>query len=216
MTRIIGIGGRLASGKDCIADYLVEHHGWVKLGMSDALAEALYTLDPFIPEAHQERWHLHWWPVFRSQKLSWVRYPKFLRYKAESWIRYQPLVDVEGYVKAKENDEVRRLLQVLGTEVGRKQISESVWTDIAARKVRQAESQGVPGAILTGVRFPNEIEMIEELGGETWWVDRPSLTATSNAGHASENSLSSVDFDRTIRNDGTLEDLYKKIDDILD
>ncbi len=209
VTRIVGIGGKLASGKDAISDRLVEQHGWVKFGMSDALGEALYTLNPWIPVGI---------PMKKDRKHMLARLVERVRSREEftAVIRYKELFDDVGYVKAKENDEVRRLLQVLGTEVGRKQISESIWTDIAARKVREAAAAGAPGVILTGVRFPNELEMIEDdLEGETWWVHRPITNNNETAGHASENSVSAVDFELTIYNDGTLDDLYAKVDALV-
>ena len=199
MTRIVGIGGKLASGKDAIADNLVDEWGWTKFGMSDALANALYTLDPWIPI-----------PVKRVLRFGTV-------YTNQKFERYSDLFDRVGYVQAKENEEVRRLLQILGTEVGRRQFSDGdLWTGIMERKVRDATAAGAPGVIITGVRFPNELAMVENLGGESWWVNRPSLTNTSStAGHASENSVSAVDFDLTIENDGTLEDLYYKVADLV-
>lgn len=211
MSKIIGIGGKLASGKDAVADHLVENHGWVKLGMSDALAEALYTLDPMVPA--------YGWTQKMGWFRNWVFNALFGKDKAAIghafYLPYSYLVDEFGYVEAKTNDEVRRLLQKLGTEVGRKIISESVWTDIVVRRAKEA-AKTAPGVIITGIRFPNELDMItDELDGELWWVVRPSLGEGSNAGHASENSVSETDFDRTIRNDGTLEDLYIKVNDLV-
>lgn len=193
VTRVVGIGGKLASGKDATSDYLVDTYGWVKLGMSDALAKALYTLNPYV-----------------------LIQRKFLLFKWTKWIRYSRLFDAEGYVQAKVNTEVRRLLQTLGTEVGRKQIDDNVWVNMMVKNVRAAVETGVPGVIVTGVRFDNELSAImETLGGETWWVNRPSLTDTVNAGHASENSVSADDFSIVIENDGTLEDLYAKVDRLV-
>lgn len=208
MTRIVGIGGKLASGKDAVSDHLVENHGWLKLGMSDALADALYTLNPWIPtgiDLNKPTW---------KQRLAHLIGRGKDEFTAVE--RYQDYFNQYGYVRVKENDEVRRLLQILGTEVGRKQISESIWTDIMERKVREGVAAGYPGVIVTGVRFPNEIEAISDnLGGELWWVSRPSLAAGSNAGHASENSVNAADFDTTIVNDGSLLDLYAKVDRLV-
>lgn len=208
MSRIIGIGGKLASGKDAISDHLVDKHGWVKIGMSDALAEALYALDPWIVtiESPIDRKFFRWWR-------SW--FTKESAFQEIDLIKYSALVDQVGYVKAKENSEVRRLLQMLGTEVGRKIIGDSTWTDIVVRRAKEA-AKTAPGVIITGIRYPNELDMItDELEGELWWVVRPSLQAGSNAGHSSENSVFETDFDRTIRNDGTLEDLYTKVDQLV-
>ena len=209
MTRIVGIGGKLASGKDAVSDHLVKKHGWVKMGMSDALADALYVLNPYIPVQSGTRKRVRFLgiPLWKSR----TKYSSQLGVKP-----YAELYDSLGYVEVKRVTEVRRLLQKLGTEVGRNMISDSVWTDIMERKVKELAATGVPGIIVTGIRFPNEIEAISEnLGGELWWVSRPSLAAGSNAGHASENSVDAADFDLTIHNTGTLDDLYAKVDKIV-
>ena len=204
MTRIVGIGGKLASGKDAVSDHLVEKHGWAKMGMSDALADALFTLNPQI-ETRDESAPRKFFGLIPLRKKT-----------TTGVVRYKTILAQLGYVKAKEIPEVRRLLQKLGTEVGRNMISDSVWTDIMERKVKELAATGVPGIIVTGIRFPNELESISEnLEGELWWVSRPSLAEGVNSGHASETSVDAADFDRTIINNGTLEDLYKKVDQIV-
>lgn len=207
MSQIIGIGGKLASGKDAISDYLVENHGWVKIGMSDALGDSLLQLDPWIEEPTQER--LGWFRTWVLEKIVGLSNVKFY------YERYSSILEREGYVQAKTYGEVRRLLQKLGTEVGRKIISESTWTDIVVRRAKEA-AKTAPGVIITGIRFPNELDMItDELDGELWWVVRPSLQAGSNSEHSSENSVHETDFDRTIQNDGTLDELYQKVSAIV-
>lgn len=190
MTRLIGIGGKLASGKDTVADYLVAEHGWVKFGMSDALGDALYELNPIIDTK-----------INRDGESDRI-VPAY----------YRPLVDRVGYVEAKTNPEVRRLLQVLGTEVGRKMIDENVWVDIILRRIASAQVEGY-NVIVTGIRFQNEIAMIRRIGGEGWWVDRPGLdTPEGAASHSSENGVSLTDFDLLLSNSGTLTQLYAQVD----
>lgn len=207
MTRVVGIGGKLASGKDAIADHLVSKHGWVKFGMSDSLANSTYTLNPWI----RLDTALGWRNRFTAAVARFFRRPP-----RPVFMKYRELVDSVGYVHAKEQSEAREFLQVFGTEVGRKQLSNGdLWTEIMKRKIAEAAETGVPGIIVTGVRFPNEVQLFEDIDAETWWVSRPSLKSTSNAGHASENSVSEVDFDRCIVNDGELKDLYAKVDDLV-
>jgi len=207
MTQIVGIGGKLASGKDAIADRLVDEHGWMKFGMSDALADATYTLNPWI----RLDTYLGWRNRFTASVARLFR-----RSPKPVFVKYQWLVDAYGYVHAKEESEVRNFLQKFGTEVGRKMLSDGdLWTEIMKRKIKAAAATGVPGIIVTGVRFPNELALFEDLDAETWWVNRPALKSTVNATHASENSVSAVDFDRVIVNDGTLSDLYHKVDDLV-
>lgn len=190
---LIGLGGKLRAGKDEIADHLVRHHGYVKIGMSDALHEAMLALDPIVGA------------IGKYGPTS----------EADTW-RYSSLIAEVGYVEAKKIPEVRRLLQQLGTEVGRKMIGEDTWTNIVRRRIDELEEKGIP-VVLTGIRFPNELAIIDErygVGAITIWVERPGVEApsTSTASHSSENSVTAKDFDFILDNDGTLEQLYAKVD----
>lgn len=183
---VIGLGGKLRSGKDAVADHLVAEYGFKKMGMSDALHEAMLAIDPWI--------------------LGGDKYVA---------IRYSALCEEVGYVEAKKNPEVRRLLQNLGTEVGRNMIGENTWVNIMARKVDDYLYADQP-VVVTGIRFPNELTMIHQFAGHVVWIDRPSEQADGAvAQHASENGVSGSQFDRVIVNDGTLEDLYAKVDGLL-
>lgn len=178
---LIGLGGKLRSGKDVIADHLVAEHGFVKIGMSDALHEALLAIDPILDTTHGLEVH------------------------------YSDAIGAFGYVETKARfPEARRLLQNLGTEVGRNMIGENVWVNIMARKIDDHRGAGHPVAV-TGIRFPNEVSMIEELGGLAVWVERPGAHAPTKetAAHASEKSVSAEDFALTLVNDSSLENLRK-------
>lgn len=49
MPHLISLTGYATSGKDTIADILVEKHNYVKLGWSDTLYDILYETNPLIP-----------------------------------------------------------------------------------------------------------------------------------------------------------------------
>lgn len=183
MSRVILLGGLLTAGKDEVADHLVTHYGFKKLGMSDTLAEALYVLNPVI---------------------DWD-------YVTGHHVRYRTVVDRVGYVEAKRNPEVRRLLQTLGTEVVRNMLGENLWVEATAKKI----SSLLPwnDVVLTGVRFPNELVLREKFEGVAVWVDRPGL---STGDHSSEALLRPEEFNYVLDNSGTLEDLYRATDALLD
>lgn len=195
--RLIALGGRLRSGKDTVADHLVDAHGFVKMGMSDVLNEALLKLNPWIPKETLG-------PVVGTTVTSLER--------------YQTLHDRVGYVEAKKNSEVRRLLQVLGTEVGREMIDPNVWVDMARRDIEGYLDSG-RSVVITAVRFPNEIEMIRALGGTTVWIERAvEARGASEAvsGHASEQSVSADDFEYVIENNSTIAELWARGDELLE
>jgi len=181
----IALGGRLRSGKDTVADYLVQKYGYVKIGMSDPLHWAMLQLDPIIkpdPEGDD--------------------------------LRYIDIIDQIGYTEAKaQYPEVRRLLQQLGTEVGRNMLGENVWVDAAARSINGYLNEG-KRVVLTGIRFPNELGLAQRFNGRTWWVSRPSAEDTPGA-HASENGVRQEDFELVVGNTADVEYLYGEVDRAL-
>ena len=103
---------------------------------------------------------------------------------------------------------VRHMLQTLGTEWGRQCIHPEIWT-----RCWKGRASRFDAVVADDVRFPNEAKMIKLLGGEMWRIDRPDVANAFD--HASEGSLNSYrEFDRYITNDGTIEDLISKLQDI--
>lgn len=182
---LIGLGGRKTAGKDAVADVLAHASDVVKIGMSDALHDIALTLDPWIRTTVAERLRLRL-PIFRI------------------YFRYADLDTRLGYVALKTVAGARAMLQTLGTEVGREKISLTLWTDMTSRAVAEHLAAGT-SVVVTGIRFPNELWMIRDLGGISLWVDRPGLS-TDDA-HASEGSVDATDFDVVLTNGGSLDDL---------
>jgi hypothetical protein len=97
---IIGLSGYAQSGKDTVANILVEKHGYTRVAFADPIREMLYEMDPLIPKGYGA---------------GVINY------------RLQDLVDSYGWDKVKtEHPEVRRLLQDLGGG-GRKVFGDSFW-----------------------------------------------------------------------------------------
>jgi hypothetical protein len=88
-------------------------------------------------------------------------------------IRYTDLLDAVGYEEAKKEPEVRRLLQVMGTEVGRNIFGQDCWVQALALRLqddpRPPEEQRT---VVTDVRFPNEAAAIRQWGGKVIRVRR--------------------------------------------
>ncbi|WNN95172.1 deoxynucleoside monophosphate kinase [Microbacterium phage Magritte] len=197
MTRspLIGIGGWKTSGKDRLADFLVEDHGYGKTFMSEPLLEAVLALHP------------DGGPWVRLDRDVTAPPLRAVTWNKDEFVRFGELVEKVGYTATKEHADARLYLQGLGTEVGRRMFGEDVWTDIARRKLEALHAKG--HAVITGLRYPNELDMVKSLGGVTVWVARPGLDAPNDT-HTSETSLSMMDFDILVDNDGTLRDLRRE------
>jgi hypothetical protein len=121
--------------------------------------------------------------------------------------RLQNVIETYGWDNYKATpygDEIRGLMQRLGTEVGRKQFDEDFWVSIAIDKALDIVDDGGK-VVFTDVRFVNEAERIDYYGGKVWRVRRPGVFPAND--HASETSMDDYEFNAYIDNNGTLNDL---------
>lgn len=110
------------------------------------------------------------------------------------------------WTEAKKNPSVRVLLQRLGTDVVRDMVDEDAWVDIMRFRVECLLREGKK-VVVTGIRFPNELEAIKGFGGKTVWVERPGVEDGDS--HISEAAVAMQSFDFVVNNSGSIEDLGK-------
>lgn len=193
--RLLGLNGFARAGKDEVAAVL-GRHGWARVAFADPMRRILEALDPIICADDA---------IGHGGNVEVDRLGAVLEWS--------------GWDQAKENyPEVRRLLQKLGTEGGRQVLGENVWVDAGLREAERLLEDGAQGVVFTDVRFPNELEAIIDHGGQIAHVSRPGVGAVN--GHISEDLA--VEFhigkripDWHIRNDGTLADLARAVEQLV-
>lgn len=128
-----------------------------------------------------------------------------------SWVTYDPNPPMDDpYCPLGKQ---RTLLQWWGTEF-RRSVNTEYWIDRMADLIAK---EAPDAALLTDVRFPNELEFARKYGAAIR-VDRPGLEPLAVA-HASELSLAGLEdwhWDMVLKNDGTLEEFQKKAVDAFD
>jgi hypothetical protein len=174
---IVGLSGYAQTGKDSTADVLVAEYGFEKVSFADPLREALLELNPYIESL----------PC------------------GKGWLK--ALVEERGWDEVKVSfPEVRRLLQRMGTEVGRKLIHEDVWVDLAMKHMADRCLQRV---VVADCRWANEAKSVHMADGKVIRVHRPDYGPANS--HPSETALDEWPFDAHVENDGTLDDLEIKV-----
>jgi len=227
---LLGLAGHAGSGKDTIADYLVERYGFIKFSFSDALyrevAEA-FNLDATIddsddaPGTPQGEWILRdratkdtptdLLRIDQCNDFDFVkivtapgRIPETVQYLASFC---QPLSP-------------RQILQWWGTQYRRAQ-SQDYWIDRADEWVTAMAGLS-PYAetrpqfyVNTSVRFPNEREWIGSYApfGSIWHVHRDGIQPVNP--HESETPLPVLEGEREIWNNHTIEYLHMGIDQLM-
>ncbi len=109
------------------------------------------------------------------------------------------LVNLVGWDKAKQEPQIRRLLQDLGV-AARKLIDEDIWVTVALRNISPDDR-----VVITDVRFENEASQISALGGQLWRVKRLGVDAVN--AHVSETQMDGYQVDQIFLNNGTVDDL---------
>ena len=115
----------------------------------------------------------------------------------------QDLVNLVGWDKAKQEPQVRRLLQDLGISA-RDLISEDIWVNAALSSVSKDQR-----VVVTDVRFENEAAMIKSMGGQLWRVKRSGVGPVND--HVSESEMDGYKVDQIFVNNGTREELQALI-----
>lgn len=123
--------------------------------------------------------------------------------------RVSDLVERVGYTSAKRNLEVRRLLIALGTHFGRA-YDPDMWVKGARRSIQKYLDAGKK-VLITGIRFPNELEMVKSFGdiAQTVYVHR-DVERDGLSNDVSETSLGASDFNLHVDNNSDLNALRAK------
>lgn len=112
----------------------------------------------------------------------------------------------------------REVLQFLGTEIVQYKFQELLpgigrkfWVKLFLKKYQGKKVK----IVVSDIRFQHEVDLIHSLGGKVIKLERPDLK--TNDEHASEIELDSVkNHDYTIKNNGTIDELYHKVDLIIE
>lgn len=103
----------------------------------------------------------------------------------------------------------RHLAQTLGTEWGRNGLDAGIWMRVAQARIAQAASHE-KHVVVSDIRFPDEAEWLQRMGGTLVRVVRPSL-ATEVRPHSSEAHAATLPAAFELRNHGNLRDLGAEV-----
>ena len=114
----------------------------------------------------------------------------------------------------------RKVLQLVGTELLKIQLNNLI-PELGGNIFSKRVELGLPNleifsVVITDVRFEDEVDMIRRNGGIIVQVVRPTPPSgdPTLSSHSSEVGLSPEQIDLVIENDGSLRDLYRKIDSL--
>lgn len=209
MSRIIGICGFIGSGKDTVADYLVNFHRFKRESFANSLKDAV------------------------SRVFGWDR--ELLEGRTKESREWRETKDEWWSKRLKQDITPRWVLQYWGTEVVRRGFHDDMWVASLENRLLHTKDD----IVITDCRFPNEIKAIKAVGGEVIRIKRGpepdwyNHAINYNKGmrkigwalgkeelekqgiHASEYSWVGGKFDAVLVNDSTITDLFEQVEKLL-
>ena len=116
------------------------------------------------------------------------------------------LTEVPGIIFNGEPLTYRKLLQHLGTDVGRG-YSDTIWLNVIKYKIDQAEKDNVGLFINQDVRFINEYMFFKNMGFKMIRIKRDNQFNMNHDSEKEQESIFDYEFDYVINNNGNLKDL---------
>lgn len=207
MNQVIGVIGFIGSGKDTVGQMLLDSkYNYHQESFAGTLKDATAKL-------------FGWDREMLEGKTEWARAAREVEDKW--WSERLGIKATPRYI-----------LQYMGTEVIRTTLHDDFWIFALERRLLQSKSN----IVITDVRFPNEIAFLKKIGGKivrvhrgpepSWYEDAVAANknlaeglaadVTNLAGvHRSEWAWVGSKFDYRIANDGSLDDLKMRVDNML-
>ena len=208
---IIGVCGFIGSGKDTIADYLMNIHQFRRESFANALKDAI------------------------SMVFGWDR--DMLEGRTRQSREWREQVDPWWAERLNMSDLTPRwVLQHWGTEVCRRAFHDDIWIAALENKLRNSTDD----IVISDCRFPNEIKSIKDAGGivirvirgsepdwydaavsanrgpngnTSWAISRAKLERLNV--HASESAWVGTKFDAEVDNNSSMDHLLNQINDLV-
>ena len=193
---LIGICGLIGSGKDTVAQNLIDNHNFVKISFADKLKDAVGVM------------------------FNWDR--TLLDGKTDESRNWREQIDQYWTQETGREITPRLVLQEFGTECMRNGFYDGIWVSLTRKHIIDNPNTNF---VIPDVRFPNEAKMLYEINGEVWRVKRgqdpiwfriyQDVGVEPKDVHASEWAWAHTKFSQTIDNNGTLLDLKNQVQDRL-
>lgn len=198
---IIALSGFIGSGKDTVADYLVNFMEFKRVSFAGTLKDSVAAVFGWDREMLEGRTKES--RTIREQVDTWWANRLNMPHLTPRWV-----------------------LQYWGTDVCRHGFHDDLWIASLENKI-QASKDNI---VITDCRFPNEVECIRRNDGKVVWIRRGMLpdwystASRANSGdkeaiaklaeykiHASETAWAGTNFDAILDNNSTIDDLYTQV-----
>lgn len=196
---IIGLGHKRLVGKDTVAHYIITKYDYTRLAFADELKNLCQIVSMFYSDAITTTGFLEnlmaW---FEKYDLDGQMYLDFKEYA----IGERKILSEREF----ESKKFRNLLQWAGTDFFRIR-DPAFWVKIIQKQIIENQYCNF---IIPDMRFPNEMQMVTDLGGVTVQILRDVDVKSEDAGkHLSETALDNAQYNYILENYGSIPELIE-------
>lgn len=180
-TLIIGLVGLAGSGKDTVAEMLMnnwerDQHFHARMAFAFPIRKTFVGLLRCAGVKNPEQWA-----------------------EGEKKEQTAPILNIS----------YRQFAQTFGTEYAHEHMGRDVWIRAFESRMQAQVQSGVTHFVVPDVRFAVESDWLRDQGAVLWRIERPDARPVRE--HVSEAGIASIRTHRTILNDGSIDDLRKAV-----
>jgi predicted ATPase len=203
----IGLSGAKGSGKSTLAEFFKRKYGFKVISFAHPLKIALALVtqleyDDFDAQSKKELVH-------ETKTLSYAQIEQMLTYLSDFHVRIprKTINEIARLYDGLEYQSNRQLMQLVGTDLVRENVSQTYWIECANKEVQASQTNEI---IFSDARFPDERAYVKSIKGLNVLIIREMKNHSS---HKSELSLGKPeDYDVVITNDSTTRVLEEQFD----
>ena len=190
---LIGICGLIGSGKDTVAERLVNEHGYKRDSFAKSLKDAVASM------------------------FNWDR--DMLEGRGESSRHWREQPDKFWSERFGREVSPRTILQQFGTEVMRGQMYDGIWVDSCIGRYKGENTvisdTRFPNEIKRIKECGGIILLVKRFQDPDWFTSYVEGNIEPKGIHSSEYAWAKSEFDFIIENNGSLEELNEKVDSFI-
>ena len=186
LPNIIGLCAKKRAGKDTLAKHLIDNYNYTKYAFADPLKKSCQEI--FLLNEEQMDGNLK-----ETVDERWGVSPRVMFQKVGTEIFREKLIDVFP-----EMEPIAKNLWVYRFKK---------WYEQELKKNNNLK------VVITDCRFPNEINIVKELGGVIIKIERNNNNSMDS--HVSEKNIDNINGDYIIKNNSSIDKYYEEMDKIM-
>jgi hypothetical protein len=218
---IIGISGNKRVGKDTVGRIITANFGAERFALADPIKNIILHCSKYSSIKITED-QINGFPDYDREQVEDWNSEDVLNLLNKCYISSQDSIEVtlgessyarfsqvaNQFVSNPNNFSIRKLMQVVGTDIGVNIIDKNIWVNLTKMAIDNSEKSKYQ--VITDLRQQHEFDFVKEQGGYIIHIEREDINKQVDY-HITETNLGFYYNDIIIHNNESLLDLQKQV-----